>query len=94
MTGIHTTFRMVKKKKQLKKISFRQELFWDVDPKTIDPDKHARYIIERILDYGTDREIEWMWNYYGKRKRLMLDIVQRSRVLHSQSRSLWKLLLK
>lgn len=34
---------------------FRQSLFWDVDPKTIDPKKHAQYIIERILDFGYDR---------------------------------------
>ncbi|GEM_PF-6176582 len=38
-------------KKRIKKIPFRQELFWDVDPKTIDPKRHARYIIERILDF-------------------------------------------
>ena len=33
-------------------IPFRPTLFWDVDPATIDPDKNAKYIIERIMDFG------------------------------------------
>ncbi|MBI4994134.1 hypothetical protein HZC21_00610 [Candidatus Peregrinibacteria bacterium] len=36
-------------------ITFRQSLFWDIDPKTIDLKKHKRYIIERILDFGNDK---------------------------------------
>lgn len=35
---------------------FRQALFWDVDPKTIDPEKHAVYIIERVLDFGNKND--------------------------------------
>jgi len=31
---------------------FRQSLFWDVDPKTIDPEKNAKYVIERVLEFG------------------------------------------
>lgn len=27
-------------------------LFWDVDRKTIDPVKHARWLIERVLEKG------------------------------------------
>jgi len=69
----------------------RQSLFWDVDPKTIDPKKHARYIIERVLDFGNDKEVKWLWHYY--RHDLIADVVKKSRVLHPQSRSLWTLLL-
>ncbi len=32
--------------------SLAQELFWDVDPKAIDDEKHRRYVIERILERG------------------------------------------
>lgn len=71
-------------------IRFRQSLFWDVDPKTIDPKKHARYIIERILEFGDDREVRWMWNYYPR--RLIRDVVMRSRVLHAVTRPLWRAL--
>ncbi|PIR86741.1 MAG: hypothetical protein COU11_04505 [Candidatus Harrisonbacteria bacterium CG10_big_fil_rev_8_21_14_0_10_49_15] len=71
-------------------MEFRQELFWDVDPKTIDPKKHARYIIERILDFGNDKEVRWMRRTY--KMELIRDVVERSRALHPQTKSLWRLL--
>lgn len=74
-----------------KRIAFRQSLFWDVDPKTIDPEKHARYIIERILDFGNDREVRWMWHYYPH--SLIRDVVHGSRVLQPPTRALWTLLV-
>lgn len=75
-----------------KVMKFRQSLFWDVEPKSIDPEKHKRYIIERILDFGNDQEVHWMWHYYGK--KLIADVVKKSRVLHGPTRSLWTLLVK
>jgi len=72
----------------------RPELFWDVDPKTIDTKKHARYIIERILDFGNDREVGWVWHRYRRQKKFFKNVIQHSRGLNPQSRSLWKLLLK
>ena len=84
---------MKKKKNRVKAISaprFRQSLFWDVDPKTIDPKKHARYIIERILDFGNDREVRWMWEYYHR--AAVQNVAQTSRVLLPQSRIFWQLL--
>ncbi len=47
-------------------MEFRQSLFWDINPKNIDPQKNAQYVIERILDFGTDKEVKWMWDYYDK----------------------------
>jgi len=73
-----------------KKIKFRQSLFWDVDPKTINPKKNAVYIIERILDFGTDEEIRWMREHYSP--RLIKKVAFTSRVLHHRSRALWSLL--
>ena len=72
-------------------ISFRASLFWDVDPTIINSKKHARYIIERILDFGNDKEVKWLWYYYPH--SIIADVVKKSRVLQPQSRSLWKLLL-
>ena len=73
-----------------KPIEFRQSLFWDVDPTTIDPKKHAHYIIERILDFGNDREIQWLMNHYPS--KLIGEVVKTSRTLHAKSRALWSLL--
>lgn len=70
-------------------IPFRPSLFWDVAPDTIDPQRHARYIIERILDFGDEHEVRWVAHYYPP--RLIRDTIARSRVLHEKSRSLWRL---
>ena len=82
---------MPSKKFPPKTIRFRQSLFWDVDPKTIDPKKHARYIIERIMDLGNDDEVRWMWQTYPR--RVLKNVVDRSRVVHAKSKSLWQLML-
>lgn len=69
---------------------FRQSLFWDVDPKTIHPQRNARYIIERILDFGNDKEVKWMIHYYPR--ELIRDVVMNSRGLLPQTHSFWQLL--
>ncbi len=76
-------------KKEHPSIRFRPELFWDVDPKTIDTTKHARYIIERILEHGTVREVGWLAHRYRKqaiRRVIALPRVQLSRM----SKGLWE----
>lgn len=86
---------MKKKRKTLKKSTkphFRQSLFWDVEAKNIDTQKHAVYIIERILDFGNDNEVRWMLETYSK--QMVRKIVKTSRVLHAQTRPLWLALTK
>ena len=73
-------------------MKFDQTLFWDVNPKNIDTKKHAQYIIERILDFGGDKEVRWLWNFY--RKPLLKKVVAKSRCLRPETKNLWTLLLK
>ena len=69
----------------------RPSLFWDVDSKTVDPQKHARYIIERILEFGRDDEVRWVVHYYPP--ELIKDTLRRSRgVLHEKTKALWALI--
>ena len=70
----------------------RQSLFWDVDPKTIDPQKHAKYVIERILDFGKDKEVRWLVHYYSPGKIKI--VVKTSRVLHDKTKALWGLMFQ
>lgn len=85
------SMRVKNAKKKL--IPFRRTLFWDVDPKTIDPKKHARYIIERILEFGNDQEVRWLFRHYPR--LLIREAFQRSRgVLHEKTKALWSLILK
>ena len=69
----------------------RRSLFWDVDPATLDVKRHAHYITERILDYGTDEEVRWMYRVYPR--ELIRDVVTHSRVLRPETRPLWQQLL-
>ena len=74
-------------------MKFRQTLFWDVNPKNIDTKKNARYIIERVLEFGEANEAGWVLKYYPKRtiKKVMnLPRVQ----LSDKSKALWSLLIK
>ena len=74
-------------------IPFRQSLFWDVDPATIDPEKHAKYVIERMLDLGSLDELTWLFSYYPVAK--VRHVLKTSRgVLHQKSKILWSLVLK
>ncbi len=74
-------------------MKFRRSLFWDVDPKTIDEKKHARYIIERILDFGIDEEVHWLFRRYPREKIAAVLRLPRSQV-DPKSRALWELILK
>ena len=80
------------KQKGKKIIKFRPELFWDVDPKTIDPEKNAKYIIERVLDLGYDNEIKWLWNYYSH--DFISKTVKNSRTIFPFTKNLWQELTK
>lgn len=79
----------VQAKRTEKVIKFRPELFWDVDPKTIDPKKHAEYIIERILDFGDLDEMRWIVHYYPR--EVITKTMRESRVVDDKSKSLWAL---
>ncbi|MBI2410319.1 MAG: hypothetical protein HYV32_00285 [Candidatus Kerfeldbacteria bacterium] len=82
-----------KVKATIKNMPRRQSLFWDVDPKTIDPKKHARYIIERILDYGSEDELRWLVSYYTTEK--IKKTIRLSRTpIHKKSLSLWTLIFR
>ncbi|QQS29540.1 MAG: hypothetical protein IPM47_00905 [Sphingobacteriales bacterium] len=43
-------------------------LFWDVDKNSIDPEKHAAFIVERVMHLGTLDDFFAIKAYYGKPK--------------------------
>ena len=51
----------------MKIMKMRQTLFWDTNPKNIDVKKNAQYIIERVADFGNDKEVKWIFNFYNKK---------------------------
>lgn len=73
-------------------MKFRQTLFWDVNPKNIDAKKNAQYIIERVADFGDDKEARWVLNFYNK--RVLKKVIAKSRSLTPETKNLWTLILK
>lgn len=73
-------------------MKFRQALFWDTNPKKIDVKKNAPYIIERVLDFGRDNEVRWLWKTYNK--TLLRKTVSRSRSLRPDTKNLWTIILE
>jgi hypothetical protein len=71
-------------------MKFRPALFWDTNPKKIDTKKNAQYIIERVADFGNDKEARWVFNFYNK--KLIKKIVVKSRCLRPETKSLWTLM--
>lgn len=47
-------------------------LFWDVPREGIDPDKHARWLVERVLQRGRWEDWLIIRNHYNKRRLLNL----------------------
>ncbi|MFH1838102.1 MAG: hypothetical protein ABH808_01225 [Candidatus Kuenenbacteria bacterium] len=72
-------------------MKFRPALFWDVNPKNIDTKKNAQYIIERVLDFGNDKEVKWLYYFYNK--SLLKKVVLNSRCLRPDTKNLWTLIL-
>lgn len=44
--------------------TLKRRLFWDVDPETIDENRHRRFIIERVLQRGTLEDIRATVGHY------------------------------
>jgi hypothetical protein len=68
-------------------MKFRSTLFWDTNPKNIDVKKNAQYIIERVADFGNDKEARWVLDYYDK--RLIRKVITKSRCLRPDTKILW-----
>lgn len=73
-------------------MKFRQALFWDTNPKNIDVKKNAQYIIERVADFGNDKEAAWVLDFYDK--PLLRKVISKSRCLRPDTKNLWTLMLK
>lgn len=44
---------------------FSDHLFWDVDVREIDPEKHSAWLVRRVLEYGLWRDWKMAVGFYG-----------------------------
>jgi hypothetical protein len=69
----------------------KQALFWDVDRKKIDLEKHRQFIVERILDRGDLDDLKWSEKYYGK-KAMKEIFLKSAKKFNAKTRNFWCLL--
>lgn len=67
-------------------------LFWDTESRKVDTTRHARYVIERVLEVGGLDALRWIQMLYPG--RLILDVCEASRKLSQKSRNFWKIWLE
>jgi hypothetical protein len=65
----------------------KQILFWDVDRKAMDPEKHGRFIIERILARGDTDDFRWAKEHYGV--DVIKEVLKGAKTLDAKSLSFW-----
>jgi len=68
-------------------MKYRQSLFWDTKPENIDPIKHKRYIIARVLEFGDDSEVREIFSEYTKDD--IAEVAKNSRSLTPRTKALW-----
>lgn len=66
----------------------KKTLFWDTDISNLDINKHKRYIIERILQFGNMDDYNWMRENYSKNE-IKNVIMEKRSPLNPRSISFW-----
>ncbi|NLI79596.1 MAG: hypothetical protein GX442_24530 [Candidatus Riflebacteria bacterium] len=62
-------------------------LFWDVDPQTLDLKKHARFVIERVLQFGRPEDLRWLLGAFDE--EAIVGAVRASRRLDRKTATFW-----
>lgn len=45
---------------------FLKKYFWDVKFEKVDPVENRVYVLKRILEYGDEKAVRWMWKNFKK----------------------------
>ena len=64
-----------------------RHLLWDVDRNKLDLQKHKKFIIERVLKFGTPKEVRWLLATYAEAD--IIQVVKSSRSLDKKTANFW-----
>jgi hypothetical protein len=71
---------------------FLKRYFWDVDFSKLQKDSYPQYIIERILEYGDEKAVKWLFRHFS-RSEIRRTLIKR-RGISPLSANYWSLILK
>lgn len=66
-----------------------KHLFWDTSLDKIHLKQNARYIIERVLEFGDLSALEWLQKVYPASN--IIDVIFLSRNISEKTRNFWKI---
>jgi hypothetical protein len=64
-------------------------LFWDTNWMKIDLKRHARYVIERVLELGWLDVVLWLQRVYSV--QTIIDFMTVSKAISDKSKNFWKI---
>ncbi|MEW5768079.1 MAG: hypothetical protein AB1797_10745 [bacterium] len=70
---------------------FLNKYFWEVEFKNIDLQKRRVYVLRRILEYGDEQAVAWMWNNFKKSE--IKNVLSNFRGYSQKSANYWALIL-
>jgi len=70
---------------------FLQSCFWDIDFDKLNPQKYPYFVIERILEYGKKKDVDWLAKNFPK--NTIKETIISSRSLSLKSANFWALVL-
>lgn len=80
--------RIISEKKEISAIPNRfRPLFWDTRLSNIRIKRNARYIIERVLEFGDMDALNWLQKVYSV--QAIVDVLNLSRTISKKTRNFW-----
>src|SRR3989344_2647263 len=70
---------------------FLTKYFWDVDFLKLNRNSHSQFIIERVLEYGDERAVKWLFKYFKKSE--LKEALEKKRNISPLSANYWGLIL-
>jgi len=67
-------------------------LLWGVRLETLDLNRHRRFIIRRVLDFGDPAAVKWLRETYGDGQ--LREVVELGRGLHPKTLAFWNELFR
>lgn len=71
---------------------FLEKYFWDVDFSRLNKEDYTSFITERILEYGDERAIRWLFQNFTKSE--IKKILKKRRNISPLSANYWSLVLE
>ena len=70
---------------------FLEKYFWDVEFEKLDLEKRRVYVLRRILDYGDEKAVSWMWKNFTEAE--IKNILYNYRDLSLKSANFWAVIV-